>query len=349
MSVRVLVVDDSNFYRRRLKDVFDGDAQIVLIGSASDGKEAIALTQSLRPDVITMDVNMPVLDGIAATRKIMSICPTPILMLSALTIEGAESTLSALDAGAVDFLPKEISSISANREEAFQIIREKVKIISRVRVMRRRSASSQTAKRTKNKPVLAAKTNRRYSLLTIGASTGGPVALQKVLTEIPASFRVPILLIQHMPANFTEAFAQRLNQQCDITVKHAEQGDTLMPGCAYLAPGGKQMVLEKKSGVITIKIEASPAGQNYQPCLDITFKSIAEHYGHDVLAVVLTGMGADGSEGAKKLRQNNAGIWVQNEKSCVVYGMPMVIAENGLAEKILDLSVIGSAIVKEIK
>ncbi|MGY2169278.1 protein-glutamate methylesterase/protein-glutamine glutaminase [Pseudomonas gingeri] len=371
MVVKVLVVDDSGFFRRRVSEILSADPSIQVVGTATNGKEAIDQAQALKPDVITMDYEMPMMDGITAVRHIMQRCPTPVLMFSSLTHEGARVTLDALDAGAVDFLPKNFEDISRNPEKVKQLLCEKVHSISRSN--RRFSSYSapaspstpapsavpassgsfgSSAVRTtpvaSRAPAPAASTSatpkrKAYKLVAIGTSTGGPVALQRVLTQLPANFPAPIVLIQHMPAAFTKAFAERLDKLCRISVKEAEDGDILRPGLALLAPGGKQMMIDGRGAV---KILPGDERLNYKPCVDITFGSAAKSYGDKVLAVVLTGMGADGREGARLLKQGGSAIWAQDEASCVIYGMPMAIVKAELADAVYSLDDIGKHLVE---
>ncbi|MFJ4251187.1 chemotaxis response regulator protein-glutamate methylesterase [Pseudomonas sp. NPDC089741] len=378
MAVKVLVVDDSGFFRRRVSEILSADPSIQVVGTATNGKEAIDQALALKPDVITMDYEMPMMDGITAVRHIMQRCPTPVLMFSSLTHEGARVTLDALDAGAVDFLPKNFEDISRNPEKVKQLLCEKVHSISRSN--RRFSAysapapvaapapapaptpassfsSHSTSAPARPAPVHApvasrastagssspAPKRKAYKLVAIGTSTGGPVALQRVLTQLPANFPAPIVLIQHMPAAFTKAFAERLDKLCRISVKEAEDGDILRPGLALLAPGGKQMMIDGRGAV---KILPGDERLNYKPCVDITFGSAAKSYGDKVLAVVLTGMGADGREGARLLKQGGSSIWAQDEASCVIYGMPMAIVKADLADAVYSLDDIGKHIVE---
>ncbi|WP_201189716.1 protein-glutamate methylesterase/protein-glutamine glutaminase [Pseudomonas fluorescens] len=375
MVVKVLVVDDSGFFRRRVSEILSADSNIQVVGTATNGKEAIDQALALKPDVITMDYEMPMMDGITAVRHIMQRCPTPVLMFSSLTHEGARVTLDALDAGAVDFLPKNFEDISRNPEKVKQLLCEKILSISRSN--RRVSAYSAPAPSPaptsaptsassygSAAPVRAAITPSRtpapahspahavsspapkrkaYKLVAIGTSTGGPVALQRVLTQLPANFPAPIVLIQHMPAAFTKAFAERLDKLCRISVKEAEDGDILRPGLALLAPGGKQMMIDGRGAV---KILPGDERLNYKPCVDITFGSAAKSYGDKVLAVVLTGMGADGREGARLLKQGGSSIWAQDEASCVIYGMPMAIVKAELADAVYGLDDIGKHLVE---
>jgi len=363
MSVRVLVVDDSRFFRRRVTEMLELDPQIKVIDSAENGLEAVNKVARLKPDVITMDVEMPVMDGITATRKIMATSPTAILMFSSLTTDGARATLDALDAGAVDFLPKRFEEISNDREEAKRLLCERVRAVGSQRKVRPGLASRPTTisgntsipagnKSTTSTAVHpsagAFPQKGKVKLVAIGTSTGGPVALQKVLTHLPKNFPVPIVLIQHMPGSFTTAFAQRLNDACAISIREAKDGDELEPGLALLAPGGQQMVIEKRAGKSVIKITESEAGQNYKPCVDVTFTSVAKLYPNNSLAIVLTGMGADGREGAKLIKKGGSSIWAQDEASCVVYGMPAAVADAGIVDQVIPLGNIGKALVDKI-
>jgi two-component system chemotaxis response regulator CheB len=295
-------------------------------------------------------------------------------MFSSLTHEGARVTLDALDAGAVDFLPKNFEDISRNPEKVKQLLCEKVHSISRSNrrslfsapapapapVAAPAAPSSSSFGRPAPAPVARpaappvrtsapaaahspAPKRKAYKLVAIGTSTGGPVALQRVLTQLPANFPAPIVLIQHMPAAFTKAFAERLDKLCRISVKEAEDGDILRPGLALLAPGGKQMMVDARGA---IKILPGDERLNYKPCVDITFGSAAKSYGDKVLAVVLTGMGADGREGARLLKQGGSAIWAQDEASCVIYGMPMAIVKADLADAIYSLDDIGKHLVE---
>jgi two-component system chemotaxis response regulator CheB len=355
MPVRVLVVDDSGFFRRRLTEMLNADPRLEVVGAAVNGAEAVEQVVKLRPDVVTMDIEMPVMDGIAATRRIMSATPTPILMFSSLTTDGAKATLDALDAGAVDYLPKKFEDISRDQDEAKRMLCERVYSIGSKRGARPQRPVVTPAARPAATPAAAARPapvlparRGQYRLVAIGTSTGGPVALQQVLTKLPGNFPLPLVLIQHMPGSFTPAFAQRLNQQCAIEVREAQDGDELKPGLALLAPGGKQMVLEQRAGRTLVRITESAPGQNYKPSVDVTFNSVARIFPGQVLAVVLTGMGADGREGARLLKQGGSNVWAQDEASCVVYGMPAAIVEAGLADAVLPLSEIGAALSQRV-
>jgi two-component system, chemotaxis family, protein-glutamate methylesterase/glutaminase len=350
MAVRVLIVDDSGFFRRRISEILATDKRIEVVGMAADGMEAIRKVAELKPDVVTMDIEMPVLDGISAVRRIMATRPTPILMFSSLTSDGAKAALDALDAGAVDYLPKRLEDLSQDQAEAARILCARVRTIG-LRGMAGRVVAPRVASVTSPAPVksrLALPPRGSCRIVLIGTSTGGPAALQQVLSKLPADYPVPLLLIQHMPGSFTPAFAERLNQLCAITVKEAAEGDVLRPGTALLAPGGRQMVVEDRRGSVLVHIIDSEPGQNYRPCVDITFISAAKAYPGKALAVVMTGMGADGRDGARALKQSGSYIWAQDESSCVVYGMPMAVAEAGLVDQVLPLSDIGPSLAQGI-
>jgi two-component system chemotaxis response regulator CheB len=372
MAVKVLVVDDSSFFRRRVTEIVNQDPLLEVVGTAVNGKEAIEKALSLRPDVITMDIEMPVLDGISAVREIMAKCPTPILMFSSLTQAGAKATLDALDAGALDFLPKKFEDIARDKQEAIVLLQQRIKALSRRRMfmttprstpapttansVSARSIASVTSslrtqplpEKTSSAPVNYKRSGKTYQLVAIGTSTGGPVALQAILTQLPANFPHPILLIQHMPSTFTTAFAARLNTLCKISVKEAEDGDVLKAGCAYLAPGGKQMLVEGRGTSARLRIIDGNDKVNYKPCVDITFASLAKSHSDKVLAVILTGMGADGRDGARLLKDQGSTIWAQDEASCVVYGMPQAVTKAGISSESLPLDRVAQRIAVEI-
>lgn len=368
MAIKVLVVDDSSFFRRRVSEIINSESRLEVIDVAVNGREAVEKAKTLKPDVITMDIEMPVMDGITAVREIMAASPTPILMFSSLTHDGAKATLDALDAGALDFLPKKFEDIARNRDEAVSLLQQRViQIASKRAFMRRpiarpaatatsstaRPLTSRTAAPTASAPSrpMAAKfraSGKKYQLTAIGTSTGGPVALQKILTRLPVNYPHPIVLIQHMPATFTAAFASRLNTLCKIQVKEAQDGDVLQAGVAYLAPGGKQMMVDGRAGAARLRIIDGGDRMNYKPCVDVTFGSAAKVYGDKVLSMVLTGMGADGREGARMLKSAGSTIWAQDEESCVVYGMPQAVAKAGISTEDLPLERIAECMLVEV-
>lgn len=372
MAYRILIVDDSTFFRRRIKQILEQDAELEVIGEAKNGVEAIASASTLKPDVITMDIEMPLMDGITAVKKIMAQSPIPIIMFSSLTQEGAQATLDALDAGALDFIPKNFEDIALNRAEAVSLLQNRVKALARDNKQRRPvSLSSSSLKNTHqvrtrlpSEPLgvkystmqrgasasSGTSSTKNYACLAIGASTGGPVALQKILTELPANFPIPVIMVQHMPGTFTEAFAQRLNEHCKVNVKEAQNGDILKKGVCYLAPGGKHMTISGSQGMpkITISEPTQYPKEPYKPSVDVTFDSLSKVYGGDVLAVILTGMGADGKEGCRTLKNKGSTIWAQDKDSCVVYGMPQAVTVANIAEKNYDIESMANNIKKQV-
>jgi two-component system chemotaxis response regulator CheB len=364
MVVRVLVVDDSSFFRRRVTEMLESDPRIKVIGTAENGSEAVQKSSRLKPDVVTMDIEMPMMDGITATKRILAAQHVSILMFSSLTTEGAQATLDALEAGAVDFLPKRFEDISTDKEVAKRQLCEKVITVARQMAKRmgyhppaghwsQSRISGQPAGQTGHtrlnpgaRPTVSqhghvTTKKGQFKLVLIGTSTGGPVALQKVLTQVPKDFAAPIVLVQHMPGSFTTAFAQRLNSMCGIEVREAQDGDELKPGLALLAPGGMQMEVERRVGKMIVRIKEAQAGQNYKPCVDITFRSAVKIEPLKTLAIILTGMGADGCEGCKALKAGGATVWAQNEQTSVVYGMPAAVVEAGVADSVLAIDDIG--------
>ena len=371
MSFKVLVVDDSSFFRRRVTDILNKDPDLDVIDVAVNGIDAVEKAIALKPDVITMDIEMPLLNGIDAVKQIMAKAPTAIIMFSSLTHAGAKATLEALDAGALDFLPKKFNEIAKNTEDAGSLLRQRVVQLARKKAGRLpRISTFRSRARTENKhktpslvsqPIKKTATERlppsthkssgkQYKLLAIGTSTGGPVALQKVLTQLPENFPLPIIMVQHMPAAFTLAFANRLNTLCKIEVKQASSGDVLKPGCAYLAPGGKQMVIDGTENAPKLRIlEDDSERIAFKPSVDISFGSAAKIFGGNVLGIILTGMGSDGRDGSRLLKNKGATIWAQDEESCVVYGMPQAVTVAGISELSLAIESIPSAILKEIQ
>ena len=368
MAFKVLVVDDSAFYRRSLRKILEEDRMLTVVGEASNGVEAIQLIQSLSPDVVTMDVEMPVMDGISAVKRIMHESPVPILMFSSLTHDGATATLDALDAGALDFLPKKFEDISENKKDALSLLRTKVRIVARRKPFMRKTEAKYTSvpqskgfMRSSN--VLTGSTHsseqvsvssvrtsgKHYQCLAIGSSTGGPVALQNILSALPASFPLPILIAQHMPSSFTEAFAERLNTLCKISVLHAQSGMRLEAGTAYIAPGGKQCVVEgyNDSARLFVRDTLATENLNYKPSVDLHFQSVANAFGGNVLALILTGMGVDGKIGCEQLKAKGATIWAQDQASSVVYGMPQAVAAAGISEKSIGLDNIAHCLITE--
>jgi two-component system chemotaxis response regulator CheB len=292
-----------------------------------------------------MDVEMPVVDGITAVRQIMAEIPTRILMFSALTKEGARETLEALDAGAMDFMPKDMSNLGRGVDEANRELLERVRAVGNSKLSNLRGALSSrqrthVSRAVKSTPPLGA-SGRKPELLAIGASTGGPVALRQVLSALPRQFPLPVVVAVHMPGSFTGAYAERLNAICSIKVKEAVDRDFLVPGQCLVAPGGKQLKVERGPSKYQVRVSDPLPGQIYHPSVDLMFTSIAENYKECALAVILTGMGADGLQGAKKLKRAGSILWSQDRQSCVVYGMPQAVEKAGLSDRVVSLDDFG--------
>jgi two-component system chemotaxis response regulator CheB len=339
-KVRVLVVDDSSFFRNRIRQELEHTGEITIAGEAGNGREAVKLATRLMPDLITMDVAMPEMDGIAAVREIMRAKPTNIIMFSALTRDGARATLNALDAGAVDFLSKQGGLDGAGGPS----LSERVLQIARSQGFRHRPQQAAAIKPIAG-PVHtpAARPAAVPQVILIGASTGGPVAIQRVLTALPLEYPCPLLVAVHMPAEFTATFAERLDNACALTVRQAADGDLLWPGTALIAPGGCQTSLENRNGRLQVRVAAG-GDQIYRPSVDHLFGSAAQAIGGECLAIVLTGMGADGTEGARRLKSRGAAIWSQDQATSVVYGMPQAVVKAGLSDRVMPLDAFGEAL-----
>ncbi len=379
MKLRVLVVDDSGFFQRRVSEIINADSRLEVIATASNGQEGVEKALALKPDVITMDYEMPVMDGVTAVRNIMEQCPTPVLMFSSLTYEGARITLDALEAGAVDFLSKQFDAIAATEAALHKTLTDRICEVaatgkkrtsssvaartevpsaakstpstasaksSAIRSSAHATTLSSTAAEAPQKVSSAGKSLRHVEVVVIGTSTGGPAALQTIFKNIPTNFTKPIVIVQHMPGSFTKAFAERLNKITGLTVSEAQHGDKLVAGHVYVAPGGMQLMIDKRNGG-SIHIHESDERISYRPSVDIALASAAKHFGRKALAIILTGMGSDGKEGAQLLKQAGGTVWAQDEASCVIFGMPMAVIKAGIATKILPLDDIGPQIFNE--
>ncbi len=350
--IKVLIVDDSAFMRNALSNMLTSDHGIVIVGTARDGYEAIEKVQSLKPDVVTMDVEMPKMDGITALKRIMETNPVPVIMVSSLTNEGAQETLHALELGAVDFIPKNLSDLSVNILRLKEILIEKVKHIGMKGIPRRWSAAGKPASITEVvRHILPERATgeRKVTLVAIGTSTGGPKALTDIIPRIPKDFPVPIVIAQHMPASFTKPFAERLNQLSAITVKEAEEGEPVRPGVALVAPGWGHMRLTRRRAIETIVTISEDRDEYlYRPSVDALTRSVAEFYPGRALGVMLTGMGNDGLQGLTAMKKGGSRIFAQNEETCVVYGMPRAVVEAGIADKVLAIEEMAGEIVNAV-
>ncbi len=353
-KLRVLIVDDSSFFRHRLAAILASDPMLEVVGSCADGEQAVALNRRLRPDVITMDIEMPVMGGIEAVREIMRERAVPILMLSAQTHGGARATMEALEAGALDFMPKEMDAIEERNWRVQRMIRERVLAIGlrgrhpeppRATGAAAPGATADAHRRTVAQPCAGERVDAsRYSLLLIGASTGGPRAVQQIITGLPRDYPLPVLIVQHMPATFTHAFAERMDHLAAVHVMEAEDGQPLRAGNVYIAPGGRQLEVQRRPAGPCARVYDAPDEVHYRPCVDVAFASAAAALRGKVLAVVLTGMGRDGCEGAGTLKRNGATVWAQDEASSIIYGMPKAVAAAGVADRVLSLDAIAGCL-----
>ncbi len=339
-KIAVLIIDDSAFMRKSLSIMLESDPDISVVGTAHNGLEGVELANKLRPDVITLDVEMPVMDGLTALKRIMTECPTSVLMISSITTEGATATLKALEIGAVDFIPKEMSYVSVNISKIKEDLISKVKAISRTRLLKARldrikAISPTPTVRPRVTGFLRDLPKAGYRAIALGISTGGPFTLQKVLPLISEKVQVPIFIVQHMPPKFTKSLAERLNGQCKLEVKEAENGEPVKNGHIYIAPGGFHMKLRGSSSSPTIDISTEPAGTLHRPSVDVMMGSVVGVYGKYTLGVIMTGMGKDGYEAVKQLKSIGGYAIAQDEESCVVYGMPKAIVDGGLADVVL--------------
>jgi two-component system chemotaxis response regulator CheB len=332
-----------------IRSILSKDPSLEIVGVAADGMEGVEKAVALKPDLITMDVEMPRMDGIAALRKIMATAPTKVIMVSTLTNEGARSTFEALDAGAIDYIPKNVTDSS----EAQNIFRQELsrKVKEAVCSKFRRGAPSVNA-RPVPPPVRRAASSRlagkKINYVGIGASTGGPVALQEVLSRIPVNFPYGIIVGIHMPKAFTGPYAERLNAKCSMTIREAVDGDVLKPGLALIAPGGMHTTLVRRGGSVVVKTAPTSSYPQYVyvPSVDLMLSSMAEATNGAMLGVILTGMGNDGFKGMKQLKSMGGVTMVQDEATSTIYGMPKACVDGGVADEVLPLGQIGFEISK---
>jgi len=355
MEIKVVIVDDSAFMRKILKDIIDNSPNMKVVGSAKNGKEALEIIKDLKPDVVTLDVEMPIMDGITALKEIMDRNPVPVIMLSSYTKEGADLTLKALELGAIDFISKPSSIFKVNTEDVIKELVEKIEIASKVKPKKNvpRSPEKRHEESFEKKRGFLRSTQtidsdgKIKNIIAIGTSTGGPKALQEVLPKFPAGINASIIVVQHMPPKFTKSLAERLNSLSNINVKEAEDGEPMLPGWAYIAPGDRHLHLQYKGLKYYISLSDGPPVSGHRPSVDSMFYSIADTKLTNVIGVIMTGMGADGAKGLVRVKNENSGyIIAQNEESCIVFGMPKsAIAEN-VVDKVCDLSQISSEIMK---
>lgn len=344
-KIKVLIVDDSAFMRKIISDILSDSPKIEVVGTAKNGKDALEQIDQLKPDLVTLDVEMPVMDGITALKHIVEDHKIPVVMLSSLTEAGADLTIKALEIGAVDFITKPTSIFKINTDEIKQALVEKIVGASKVSV----SKVSYTPRK-----IIEAKPKRTYErsnklnqIIAIGTSTGGPRALQSVITDIPGDIDAAVLIVQHMPVGFTKSLAERLNSMANIEIKEAEHGDVIQPGCGYLAPGGYQMEVKKRGSDYIILLDDSKVVSGHRPSVDAMLHSIVQQNIKNTIAVIMTGMGSDGTDGLVKLKANGCiKIIAQDEDSCVVYGMPGSAVKSNAVDIIVPLNNISKEIMK---
>ncbi|EHC73488.1 Chemotaxis response regulator CheB [Salmonella enterica subsp. enterica serovar Mississippi str. A4-633] len=351
-KIRVLSVDDSALMRQIMTEIINSHSDMEMVATAPDPLVARDLIKKFNPDVLTLDVEMPRMDGLDFLEKLMRLRPMPVVMVSSLTGKGSEVTLRALELGAIDFVTKPQLGIREGMLAYSEMIAEKVRTAARAR---RKSAYRRAgrARIAAHKPMAAPATLKAGPLLSsekliaIGASTGGTEAIRHVLQPLPLSSPA-VIITQHMPPGFTRSFAERLNKLCQISVKEAEDGERVLPGHAYIAPGDKHMELARSGANYQIKIHDGPPVNRHRPSVDVLFHSVAKHAGRNAVGVILTGMGNDGAAGMLAMYQAGAWTIAQNEASCVVFGMPREAINMGGVSEVVDLSQVSQQMLAKI-
>lgn len=351
-KIKVLVVEDSSLARKIITDILSSDPEIEVVGTANNGKTAIYKNDILNPDVITMDIEMPVMDGLESLRNIIEKNPKPVLMLSVLTKHGAEETFKALEYGAIDFIPKPASNLPLTLKEVGNLLIEKVKTVYKsqikIPVKQREPETLKSEENKKSEKDVVSIEGKEISnkVIGMGISTGGPSALASIFKCFPEKFPSPILVVQHMPEGFTKAFADRLNSNSGVNVKEAEDGDIILPGCGYIAPGHSHIKIESRNGEKIIKLDRGNKVSGHIPSIDVLFDSIADNYGKNAVCVIMTGMGQDGARGILKVKEKGGYTMAQDEETSVVFGMNRVAIQMGAIEKVVPLGDIPKSIVK---
>jgi len=343
--IRVLIVDDSPFIRKALLRIFESEPSIAVVGVARNGKEAIKKAIELEPDVITLDIMMPEMDGIETLKIMMETKPTPVLMLSQYTHEGAELTLNALELGAMDFVDKSTTGLMDFSGLAKEIISKVMAITGQKPLMI--ASPSMALQEYKGSGII--------DTVAIGASTGGPPALQMLLPKFPKGISFGVLIVQHMPHGFTGPLAKRLDTMCQIHVKEAEEGDAIEPGLALVAPSGLHMKVKKvKSSKFKVKseglvkLDVEPLNSTHRPSVDVLFQSVAENYGSRAMGVILTGMGSDGVKGMRLIKEQGGITLAQDEATSTIFGMPKVAIESGIVDKVAPITSMAEEIMKAV-
>ena len=355
---RVLVVEDSTFMRRVLESIFNSDDQLQVVGHATDGREAIAMAESLKPDVITMDLNMPHMDGLQATAHIMTTNPRPIVVVSSETREGADKTLKALELGAIEFVTKPSAGIDLDMQSSKEELIRKVRMAAKVRVVRTASrmvtavqgagmgpaAPVQRVRLAQSTPIVPAEL--RFPVVVLAASTGGPATVMRMAPGFTRDFPAAVFLVQHMPAAFTTQYALQLAEFTGVRVKEAEAGESVQPGTLYICPGGQHLRVTPTG---RIQLDSTTGRiEGYLPNIDVTMESIAAYAGAMSIAVVLTGMGSDGARGARAIKSAGGLVLAQDEATCVIFGMPAEAIKAGVVDQVLGIDDIYPAIEKRV-
>ena len=344
--IDVLVVDDSLVMRKAISRVFEQTDDMTVVDTASDGEAGVEKALRLKPDVVTMDVEMPKMNGIEAVRRIMDASPRPILMVSSLTEKGAEVTIEAMRAGAADFVPKGRSTATLRTNDVESTLLTKVRALARSDAqLFQDERSTPPDRRAASPPESGASSpDASVDLVVIGVSTGGPMALQHVIPELPAEFPAPVAIVQHMPPQFTRSLADRLDSLSALDVAEATDGMLLEPGRVAVAAGDYHLTVDRREGALTARTPTDPDDCAHRPSVNVLFRSAAETCGGNVLAVVMTGMGKDGLEGVRRMKDDGGTVYVQDENTSVVYGMPRVVAEAGLADGTFPLDELPGAL-----
>lgn len=350
-KIKVLIVDDSALVRKIIIDILSADPEIEVVGTANNGKTAIFKNRVLNPDVITMDIEMPIMNGLEALQQIIHTNPKPVIMMSVLTQDGAEPTFRALELGAVDFIPKPSSILSITVEEIGSLLISKIKSVfkSKINIQSKRHEDDDfETVPVRQEPVQDRPVSREAGkkVVGIGTSTGGPSSLLTVFRSLPENFPSPVLVVQHMPEGFTRAFAERLNNNSHLRIKEAEDGDVVLPGCGYIAPGHSHILLEKSSTEMIIRTSKGEKISGHRPSIDVLFDSIADAYGNESVGVIMTGMGKDGSSGIMNIKGKGGSTIAQDENTSVVYGMNRVAVELGAVDVVVPLQDIAKKIVE---
>lgn len=343
--IRVLVVDDSAFMRLTLTRHLEEAPGLAVVGAAHDGEEALRMIPDLNPDVITLDVEMPRLDGLSTLREIMDRFPRPVVMLSSLTAEGASETVQALTLGAVDFIQK--PDTKANIGAILPDVLAKIRHAADAKVRRIAMGTAPPPAPKENRDAKDVRPLRQGDrVVMLGASTGGPFALSTVVAGLPADLPAALIIVQHMPAGFTRSLADRLDNLCPLAIKEAAEGDRLETGKGLLAPGGFHMRVDERG---TISLDRGPTLHGVRPAVDVTMATVAQHFGRTTVAAVLTGMGRDGTQGCQLIHAAGGKVVAEHESTCVVWGMPRSVTEAGVADRVAPLPSVAAAIVELIR